>query len=126
MSLSLYFENNKGVGILSTADRNGVVNSAVYARPHIMDDGSVGLIMANRLSHENLKTNPHAAYLFVEEGPGYRGKRLKLTKVKEEQDTELVQTLRRRFYAPDAEDRMKPLSLVYFKVDEELPLVGVL
>jgi hypothetical protein len=126
MTLSTYFENHKGFGVLSTADSDGVVNSAIYARPHIMDDGTVGFIMANRLSHENLKTNPFAAFLFKEDGPGYQGKRLKLTKVREEQDTERIQTLQRRFYAPDAEERMKPLFLVYFKVDEEFPLVGAL
>jgi hypothetical protein len=91
-----------------------------------MEDGSLGFIMANRLSYENLQSNPHAAYLFIEEGEGYRGTRLLLTKIKEERDTPRVQELRRRTYAPDAEKKMKPLSLVYFNVDKELPLLGTL
>ncbi len=124
MTLSQYFKEHKGMGVLSTADADGVVNSAIYASPHFMEDGTVGLIMANRLSHENLESNPHAAYLFVEEGPGYRGRRLKLTKVGEERDDAVVQSLRRRFYPPDAEERMKPISLVYFTIEEERPLVG--
>ena len=124
MSLSQYFESTKGTGVLSTADAHGEVNAAIYARPHILEDGLVAFIMANRLSHENLKTNPHAAYLFLEEGPGFKGKRLTLRKVKEEQDTERVEALRRRTYAPDEEARMKPLSLVFFEVKKELPLVG--
>ena len=126
MTLNEYFDDRKGVGILSTADAEGVVNSAIYARPHVMDDGALGFIMANRLSHQNLQSNPHAAYLFLEEGPGYKGKRLALTKIREENDTHFVQELRRRTYAQDAEARMKPLSLVYFRVDKELPLVGAL
>ncbi len=126
MSLSQYFENSKGTGVLSTADKEGVINAAVYARPHVLEDGLVAFIMANRRTYANLRSNPHAAYLYLESGPGFKGKRLVLKKVKEEQDTPLVETLRRRTYAPDAEERMKPLSLVYFEVDKELPLIGAL
>ena len=124
MALEQYFEEKEGLGILSTADENGVVNTAVYSRPHVMDDHTIAFIMANRLSHANLQANPHAAYLFKEVGHGYRGKRLSLTKIKEEQETELLHTLRRRTYSDEQEAKMKPLSLVYFKVDEERPLVG--
>ena len=31
--------------------------------------------MSDRLSHENIKANPHAAYLFAEEVEDYVGKR---------------------------------------------------
>ena len=79
------------------------------------------MVMRDRLSHHNLQTNPHAAYLFHEEGPGYKGKRLFLTKIREEKDTDLLKSLRRRQYPDkDGEDRF----LVFFKVDQELPLVG--
>ena len=36
--LSEYFEKTKGTGILATADAEGHVNVAVYARPHVPDD----------------------------------------------------------------------------------------
>ena len=39
MSLAEYFEHVTGVGVLSTADASGRVNSAVYGRPHFIDDG---------------------------------------------------------------------------------------
>ncbi len=35
MDLKEYFENNEGFGVLSTADEEGRVDSAVYAKPHI-------------------------------------------------------------------------------------------
>ncbi len=124
MGLKTYFEENKGFGVLSTADNEGRVNSAVYARPHVTEEDTVAFIMANRTSHENLKTNPYASYLFREEGHAYRGKRLALTKIREEQDTELVELLRRRTYSEENEAKMKPLSLVFFKVTAERPLVG--
>lgn len=121
MSLEEYFNNTKGMGILSTADSDGKVDSAVYARPHFMEDGTLALIMRDRLTHHNLQSNPHATYLYKEEGSGYRGKRLFMTKVREEQNTELLETLRRRKSAyGNGEDRF----LVFFKLEKELPLVG--
>ena len=95
MTLKEYFEEKKGVGVLATADGEGKVNAAVYARPHVMDDGSLAFIMRNRQTYYNLQSNPHAAYLFVEEGPGYEGKRLYLTKLGEDEDPDLVGSLER-------------------------------
>jgi hypothetical protein len=123
MDLKEYFENTKGFGVLSTADQEGKVDAAVYARPHVMEDGTIASIMSNRLTHENLKTNPHAVYLFIEEGQGYRGKRLFLTKISEEQDSELINDICRRCYPSDLQAK-EPRFLVIFRVDKELPLVG--
>ncbi len=37
MSLQDYFENVQGLGILATADSDGMVDLAVYAKPHVTD-----------------------------------------------------------------------------------------
>lgn len=121
MDLKAYFENTDGNGILATADGNGQVDAAIYSRPHCMDDGTIALIMRDRLTHLNLQSNPHACYIFIEKGPGYKGKRFFLSKLREEQDTELLQSLLRRQYI-DEKDESK--FLVFFKIDKELPLVG--
>ena len=121
MKLDEYFNQKKGLGVLSTADGDGKVDAAIYARPHFMDDGTLAFIMRNRLSHNNLQSNPHATYLFKENGSGYKGKRLFLTRVREEENTELLDSLRRRKSAyGNGEDRF----LVFFKLNSELPLVG--
>ena len=121
MDLKEYFAHTEGVGVLATADGEGKVDSAIYARPHFMEDGTVALIMRDRLSHHNLQSNAHAAYLFHEKAPGYKGIRLFLTKVREEQDTELLQSLRTRQYI-DEKDEAR--FLVFFQIDQVLPLVG--
>lgn len=118
-----YFENKKGIGVLSTADKDGKVDSALYSRPHVMEDGTLAFIMRDRLTHQNVTENPRAAYLFVETGAGYKGKRLFLTKVREEKESELLYELRRRSYPPEKDER-DPKFLAFFKLDEELPLVG--
>ena len=124
MELKEYFENIKGHGVLATADDRGVVNLAVFARPHVMDDGTVAFIMPHRLTHNNLDSNPHAAYLFLEDGPGWKGKRLYLTKIREEQDTELLYSLRRRTYPEEKEKAEGSRFLVFFQVNKVLPVIG--
>jgi hypothetical protein len=89
-----------------------------------MEDNSVAFIMPNRLTHSNLQSNPQAAYLFLEAGPGYKGKRLYLTKIREEQDTDLLYALRRRTYPAEKEKAEGPRFLVFFQVDQVLPVVG--
>ena len=121
MDLKDYFENAQGLGVLATADSEGKVDVAVYSRPHVMDSETVAFIMRDRLTHHNLQSNPHAAYLFKEAGEQYVGKRLFLTKIREEQDTDLAYKLRRRKY-PD--DKKEPLFLVFFRIDKILPLIG--
>lgn len=123
MDLKNYFEGAKGTGIMATADAEGKVDLAVYAKPHFMEDGSIAFIMADRLTHHNLQSNSHAAYLFIEDGPGYQGKRLFLTKLREEQDSQLLYSIRSKRY-PKGKEEGKTRFLVFFKVDKVLPLIG--
>jgi pyridoxamine 5'-phosphate oxidase-like protein len=122
MNLKAYFDEKKGMGVLSTADDSGKANAAIYARPHMMDDGHLAFIMRDRLSHHNLQSNPHAAFLFREEGPGYNGIRLHLTKTGEEQDSPLAREICRRCRIDEKPDAIR--YLVMFRVDKEFPLVG--
>jgi hypothetical protein len=123
MNLSDYFENTQGTGILATADSDGQVDVAIYSRPHVTDENTVAFIMRPRLTHENLQSNPNAAYMFIEKGPGYKGKRLYLTKLREETDPALIDSLRRKEPKTDSKTDEKS-SLVYFHVDRIRPLVG--
>ena len=66
MGLTDYFETTEGTGILATADSDGNVDAAIYAHPHMEDDETLVLVMADKLSHANLQTNPKATYMFIE------------------------------------------------------------
>jgi hypothetical protein len=59
----------------------------------------------------------------MEEGPGYKGRRLFLSKVREEQDSELLYAIRSKRYGSEKEEG-KPRFLVFFKIDKVLPLIG--
>ena len=123
MDLTNYFETTEGTGILATSDSDGNVDIAIYASPHVIDETTVAFIMNERLSYRNITSNPKAAYLFLEDVPGYKGKRLYLTKTKEETDVELINSIRRR-----KSDKYKEgdpeKHLVHFVVDKIRAIVG--
>ncbi|HNY51175.1 MAG TPA: pyridoxamine 5'-phosphate oxidase family protein [Smithella sp.] len=124
MTLADYFENAKGVGVLSTADQDGKVNAAIYGRPHVIDEKTLAFIASDRLTHANLKTNPSAVYLFKENG-SYEGKRLYLMMTHEEKDSPLIEVLRRKKRKEyESADKKESKFLVYFKVKKVLPLIG--
>jgi hypothetical protein len=125
MQISEYFEKASGRGVMATADSNGHLTAAVYAKPHFFGENSIAFIMADRLTHQNLQSNPHAVYLFMESGEGYAGKRLYLTKTKEEMNDPLIEKIQRREWRPvDEEYQKQNRFLVYFVIDKILPLIG--
>jgi hypothetical protein len=122
MELNEYFESTKGRGVIATSDINGKVNLALYARPYFIDDKTVTFIMAERLTHENLKSNPWACYLFNEEEWKYQGKRLYLKKVKEEENPDLITRICRQCDYSHYETGNR--YVVYFNIEKVLPLIG--
>lgn len=124
MNLKNYFSEQQGIGVLSTADKDGRVNSAIYARPHVMEDGTLAMIMRERLSYKNLQQNEQAAYLFIEQGGGYQGLRLTLKKLREDDDPELIQQLKRRCLSQEEDAAKGPKHIVYFAVENARKLIG--
>ena len=120
-NLQEYFESTKGFGVLATADSDGKVGAAIYSRPHFLEEGTLAFIMRDRLTHHNLQSNPSATFLFVEEGTGYKGKRLFLKKAREENNPELIKKIKRRKYTDDNEEL---IFLVFFTLEKEIPLIG--
>ena len=120
MNLTDYLENHEGLGILSTANRAGEVNAAVYARPHVLEPGKVAFVMRERLSRANLLENRFAHYLFLEEGSKSKGLRLHLEMVEEIRDSEIIQTVSRR-KRTNLDDEHK--YLVKFRVKKALQLI---
>jgi len=123
MSVTKYFENIKGLGVLATSDAEGNVDIAVYSRPYIIDEKTIALSMLEKLSYSNIQSNPRAAYMFVEQGEGYAGKRLHLTKTGEENDPERIKEIKKQ-HTRTREPDEKVRHLIYFTVDKIRPLVG--
>ncbi len=124
MDLAQYFEEHNGVGVLATCDPDSQVDAALYGKPAVIDEHTVAFIMTERLSHKNLKSNLHAAYLFMEKTGSRRGLRLHLTMLREENSPSLIATIREKqpgIY-PENDDAAK--YVVFFHVDRIRPLVG--
>ncbi len=124
MDLAAYFRKNEGVGVLGTSNPDDKVDLALYSKPVVIDESTIALVMKQRLSHQNLKGNLQAAYLFLQKGPGYQGLRLNLTMLREETNQSLIETMRKKqpCMYPEEDDSGK--FLVIFTVDRIRPLVG--
>lgn len=120
MELQTYFAQHKGTGVLSTSDGDGNVDSALYAAPHFIESKTIAFIMRKKLSYANLQSNPKAAYLFIEDAPGYQGKRLTLKKISEQKDSATIDAMRRRSRVGDKDAAV----LVFFAIEKVRPLVG--
>jgi hypothetical protein len=93
MNLAELF-NNAGLGVMSTSSSDGKVNSAVYARPHVIDEITLVWGMTDKRTYQNLTRNRHAAFLFKTTGPGFSGVRLALELIKTEEEGDLLATIK--------------------------------
>jgi hypothetical protein len=124
MTLREYLDRKEGKSILSSANAEGMPTSTISSKTHVLDDGTIAFVMSERLTHENLKSNPYASYTFIEEGYGYKGIRLYLKKIKEDTDNELIEKMKRRHLTPGEDKAEGPKFLVHLRVDKILPLIG--
>jgi hypothetical protein len=123
MTLAEYFNNITGLGILATSDADGKVNLAIYARPYVIDENKIAFSMLERRSYKNIQSNPKAAYMFVEQAEGYKGKRLYLVKTGEETDAKLISQIKeqhKKRYSSESSGK----HLVYFEITETRQLIG--
>jgi hypothetical protein len=124
MSLSKYFETVEGTGILATSDSEGNVDLAIYSRPYIIDENKIAFSMLERTSYANIQSNPKAAYMFVEEGRGYNGKRLYLKVTGEETDQKLVEEIKSQRPRKHESKTDSVRHFVYFTIEKVRPVAG--
>lgn len=93
MKLSELF-TTPGLGVMSTSSSDGKVSSAVYARPHVIDETTLVWGMTDKRTYQNLTRNRHAAYLFKTSGPGFSGVRLTLELIRTEEEGDLLKTIK--------------------------------
>ena len=123
MKLAELFESN-GFGVMATAGADGSVNTAVYARPHVINETTLVWGMTAGRSFRNLSQNPKAAFLFRIDQPGYRGARLALELIRsEEEGAMLTQIKERAATVVGAGAGLAVTHAVWCRVVEVRPLV---
>ncbi len=123
MRLSDYLPNG-GTGVIATADRDGTINTAIYAAPHIVDDETVAWGMTEGRTFRNLRENPNAAFLQQAPGDGAAGVRITLKLESITDSGNVLETIRgraRKAAGRAAADMVKYVA--YFKVVETRPLM---
>ena len=123
MDYQNYFTTPGGLGILCTSALNGQPNAAVYRKPQVTDDGLFIFEMLEKSTFVNIKENPHALFMFIEDKEGYRGKRFSLKMISEEAEEERVAKIKAKHPEIFAEDS-KTRHCVCFEVLMVRPLVG--
>jgi hypothetical protein len=63
-----YFNKSPRIGTLSTADKAGKVDSAIFGSPRMTDEKTVVMGLGKNRSLANLQANPHAVFLIMEPG----------------------------------------------------------
>lgn len=94
MDFSELFKNN-GLGILATAAADGSVNTAVYARPHVIDQTTLVWGMTAGRTYRNIVENPHASFLFKTASPGFSGVRIALELIRTEETGAMLEAIKK-------------------------------
>jgi hypothetical protein len=63
-----FFNKQPRIGILSTSNKGGKVDSAVFGSPRMIDDKTVVMGLGKNRTLSYLQENPHAVFLIVEAG----------------------------------------------------------
>ena len=66
--LMALFNKRPRIGTLSTADKTGEVNVAVFGSPQMIDENTVVMGIGQNRSYRNLQRNPKAAFIVMEPG----------------------------------------------------------
>ena len=113
-----------GIGVMATAGLDGAVNTAVYSRPHMTDEGIAAWGMTEGRTCRNVRGNPNASYLYITPGGGYRGVRFTM-KLKEIRDSgDLLEAIRSRTKQSSGEGAAIAVKYVaFFEILEKRPLV---
>ncbi len=123
MNLSEYLSPG-GTGVIATADKDGTINTAIYAAPTVVNDETVAWGMSEGRTYRNLRENPNAAFLHQAPGDGAAGIRmtLKLAAIRDSgDDLEAIRARARRTSGAGAAGMVKYVA--YFTVVETRPLM---
>lgn len=124
-----YFNRQPRIGTLSTANRQGAVDSAVFGSPRMIDEKTVVIGSGNNRTLKNLQENPQAVFLIVEAGKtimDWKGIRVYLRVKSLATSGEVLDTFRNQMAKVAGEAAAQMIhAVVTFEVTEIRPLIDM-
>lgn len=121
-----YFNKTPRIGTLSTASKDGKVNTACFGSPRMIDEKTVVMCVRNSRTFANLKENPNAVYMIIEPGktlPEWKGIRVYLKMTGYETSGERIEAMRKTVAERVGEKAAKAMhAVLIFEIQEVRPL----
>ena len=125
----MYFINKTPrIGVLSTSNRDGDVNAAVFGSPRMIDKNTVIMGIGENRTFKNLLENPKAVFFVVEPGETmmkWKGVRIYLTVESIEKEGDFFIQIRRDIAKGASDDAAKMIkAAIRFKITEVRELIA--
>lgn len=124
-----YFNKTPRIGTLSTASRNGQVDTACFGSPRMIDEKTVVMSVRNARTFANLQENPNAVFMIMEPGktsPEWKGVRVYLKMTGCETSGEKVEATRKVVAQRIGEEAAKAMhAVITFEIQGIRPLSDI-
>jgi len=125
-NLMEYFNKQPRLGTLSTADKEGKVNSAYFGSPRMVDEKTIFMGLGNNRTFANLQENPHAVFTVMEPGKTimeWKGVRIYVTMTECQTSGSKLNDMRATIAQHAGENASKMIhAAVTFEINEIRPL----
>jgi hypothetical protein len=122
-----YFNKQPRIGILSTASKDGKVDSAIFGSPNMTDEKTVVVATGKNRTFSNLQENPYAMFLIMEPGANimeWKGIRVYLKMKEYATSGEMLDTFKSQITKLVGEEAAQMIyALVTFEIIELRPIV---
>lgn len=121
-----YFNKQPKIGVLSTASKDGKVDSAVFGSPNMIDEKTVVIATGKNRTFSNLQENPYATYLIMEPDTGWKGIRVYMKMKESATSGEMLEMIKSQIAKTAGEEAAKIMNAtVTFEIIELRPLVDM-
>ena len=124
-----YFNKTPRIGMLSTANKKGQVNTACFGSPRMIDEKTVVMSVRNARTFANLQENPNAVFMIIEPGKtslDWKGVRVYLKMTGYETSGEKLEATRKAIAQRAGEKAAKAMhALITLEIQEIRPLSDV-
>jgi len=121
------FNKRPRIGTLSTANKNGEVNVAVFGSPQMIDENTVVMGIGNNRTLRNLKENPKAVFIVLEPGKGimdWKGARVYLRATNIESSGAFYENIKEAIRKAAGEQAAQMIhAAIRFEITEVRPIV---